>query len=314
MLKRLLLIALIATPLYAADSSDVLLVKAWPYQSSPRISELGRGVGIIFSPDLSVPGNCRFYAALGFACFDTADWDKVLEGVARYNEEHADSPIRTLLLETHGTNGNGLKLQGSYDPKAARSYISVGGLQQRAETMGIQSVVISACNSGRLLRPSIYLALDPNNGDKLFLPATRGIINATPEFDPAASNVTVLTPVASHIETSLVANVRELGWSARQLLAKSAAEQKIAPPKQFAVSDMLIQILLHDPRLQVTTGAHVDELSKDIDPQSMSEALFASFAAYLNSLASSELPPPPPPAHKAKKTTKTASRAHRVTH
>lgn len=285
------LLALFLTlPLFAIDSSETLLAHAWPYQTSPKVTELGRGVGIVFSPDLSVPGNCRFYQALGFACFDEPDWDKVLESVARFNEKHTERPIQTLLLETHGTNGNGLKLQRSYEPKAARSYISVGALQQRVETMGVQYVVISACNSGRLLRPSIYLTLDPNNGDKLFLPATRGIINATPEFDAASSHVTVLTPVASHIETSLIGRVRELAPSTRRLIAKSAAELHLQTPKQFAVSDMLIQILLHDPRLQVTTGAHVDELSKDIDPQAMSENLFSSFVAYLNSLAAAELP------------------------
>lgn len=285
-----LLACFLSVPLFAIDSSETLLARAWPYQTSPRVTELGRGIGIVFSPDLSVPGNCRFYDSLGFACFDEPDWDKVLESIARFNEKHADAPIRTLLLETHGTNGNGLKLQRSYEPKAARSYISVGALQQRVETMGVQYVVISACNSGRLLRPSIYLKLDPNNGDKLFLPATRGIINATPEFDPTVSNVMVLTPVASHIETSLVGRVRELAPSTRRLIAKSAAEHHLQAPKQFAVSDMLIQILLHDPRLEVTTGAHVDELSKDIDPQSMSEGLFSSFVAYLNSLAAAEVP------------------------
>jgi hypothetical protein len=288
-----LLACFLTVPLFAVDSSEVLLTRAWPYQTTPRVTELGRGIGIVFSPDLSVPGNCRFYASLGFACFDEPDWDKVLQSIALFNEKHTDRPIQTLLLETHGTNGNGLKLQRSYEPKAARSYISVGGLQQRVETMGVQYVVISACNSGRLLRPSIYLTLDPKNGDKLFLPATRGIINATPQFDPASSDVVVLTPVASHIETSLVGKVRELGPSARTLIAKSAAEQHLQSPKQFAVSDMLIQILLHDPRLQVTTGAHVDELSRDIDPQSMSEGLFSSFVAYLNSLAVAELPAPP---------------------
>src|SRR4029079_13407264 len=102
--------------------------------------------------------------------------------------------------------------------------------------------------------------------------------------------VVVLTPVASHIETSLVANVRELGPSARRLIASSEDAHHLKPPRQFAVSDMLIQILLHDPRLEVTTGAHVDQLSKEIDPQSMSEGLFSSFVAYLNSLAASESP------------------------
>src|SRR3954471_764626 len=93
----------LALPLLAIDSSETLLARAWPYQESPQLSELGRGIGIVFSPDLSVPGNCRFYESLGFACFDDADWTRVLDGVSRYNLVHTDWPIRTLLLETHGT-------------------------------------------------------------------------------------------------------------------------------------------------------------------------------------------------------------------
>jgi len=284
----LLLIGFVALPVFAIDSSATLLARAWPHQASPKLTDLGRGVGIVFSPDLSVPGNCRFYQSLGFACFDDADWNRVLIGIRRYNDVHAADPIRTLLLETHGTNGNGLKLQTSYNAKAERSYISVGALQERVGPAGVEYVVVSACNSGRLLRPSIYTTLDPNPGDKLFLPATCGIIDASAGFDASSTRVIVLTPVSSHIETSLVGNVKELAPATRRAIANSANVKRIKPPKQFAVSDMLIQIVLRDPRLQLTTGAHVDALSQDINPQSASEGLFTSFVAYLNSVAASE--------------------------
>jgi len=283
----LLLLIFVALPVLGIDASETLLARAWPRQASPKLTEVGRGVGIVFSPDLSVPGNCRFYQSLGFACFDDADWNRVLGDIERHNKVHATDPIRTLLLETHGTNGNGLKLQRSYDPKAERSYISVGALQERVGPVGVNYVVVSACNSGRLLRPSIYTTLDPNPGDKLFLPATCGIIDASANFDASSTQVIVLTPVSSHIETSLVGNVKELAPSTRRAIANSANAKRIKPPKQFAVSDMLIQILLRDPRLQLTTGAHVDALSKDINPQSASEGLFSSFVAYLNSVAAS---------------------------
>ena len=284
------LAACLAAPASAIDANTTLLAHAWPHRSSPRLAELGRGVGIVFSPDLSVPGNCRFYQSLGFACFDDADWSRVLDGITRYNAAHPNEPVRTLILETHGTNGNGLKLQRSYNAKADRSYISVGALQERVEPAGVRYILISACNSGRLLRPMIYTALDPNPGDKLFLPPTCGIINATSEFDASATRVVVLTPVSSHIETSLVGNVRELAPAARRLIAASAKKRGITVPKQFAISDMLIQILLRDPRLKVTTGMHVDELSKTIQPQSVSEDLFDAFVAWVNSVAAGESP------------------------
>src|SRR5205807_2394582 len=129
-----------------------------------RIDQIGHGIGVVFSPDLSVSDNCRFYQALGFACFQDADWSRVLDEIHRYNIDHPDRRISTLILETHGTNGNGLKLQRSYNPQAERSYISVGALQQRLEPEGIYNVMISACNAGRLLRPYIYNQLDPYNG------------------------------------------------------------------------------------------------------------------------------------------------------
>ena len=296
-----LLVTCLTFPLFALDAKTPLIAHAWPYRSSPKLADLGRGVGIVFSPDLSVRGNCGFYEAMGFACFDSADWSGVLNEIDRYNAIHSDEPIRTLLLETHGTNGNGLKLQGSYDPKAERSYIAVGALQERVQPMGIDYVVVSACNSGRLLRPMIYTALDPNPGDKLFLPPTCGIINASSSFDPTSTRVVVMTPVSSHIETSLVGRVKELAPATRRALADSAKQRGIKLPKEFAVSDMLIQILLHDPRLELTTGVHVDQLSKLVQPESASEGLFTSFVAYLNSLAPSA------------PTTKTASKRGRAT-
>ena len=292
MKRAVLLVAMcLSLPLFALDAKTPLIAHAWPYKSAPALTDLGRGVGIVFSPDLSVPGNCGFYEALGFACFDSADWSHVLAGVERYNTIHPDDRIRTLLLETHGTNGNGLKLQRSYDPKAERSYIAVGALQERLAPMGVDYVVISACNSGRLLRPMIYTALDPNPGDKLFLPPTCGIVNASSSFDPASTSVVVLTPLSSHIETSLVGRVRELAPATRRALAESAKRRKIRLPKEFAISDMLIQILLRDSRLELTTGMHVDALSGTVQPVSVSEGLFTSFVAYINSLAPRSVPP-----------------------
>src|SRR5436305_11457100 len=120
-----LLFLIAPRPASAVDNSSLrLLDHAWPDVASRRVSEIGRGVGVVFSPDLSVAGNCRFYESLGFACFQDADWEKVLDDVHRHNVLYPERRIFTLILETHGTNGNGLKLQTSYDADAARSYIS----------------------------------------------------------------------------------------------------------------------------------------------------------------------------------------------
>src|SRR5262249_7526408 len=118
----------------AADHEGLrLLGTAWPETQVTRVSDIGRGIGVVFSPDLSVTGNCRFYQSLGFACFQDADWSRILDQIHRHNATHPGQRIYTLVLETHGTNGNGLKLQKSYAPTAERSYIAVGALQERLE-------------------------------------------------------------------------------------------------------------------------------------------------------------------------------------
>ncbi|HMJ83250.1 MAG TPA: hypothetical protein VK504_08800 [Vicinamibacterales bacterium] len=282
----LIVIAFIfAARVYAITPTEYLLAKAWPYEHKAKIAEVGRGVGIVFSPDLSVPGNCRFYQSLGFACFEEADWDSILSGIRTYNILYPERAIRTLVIETHGTNGNGLKVQNSYDPAADRSYISVGALQERIEADGVRYVVISACNSRRLLRPAIYRTLDPYNGDKLFLPATLGIINASEDWDPRRSRIVVATPATSHIEQTLAGTVRELSPTTRRALTVSARSLGIEPPKQFAVSEMLMQMLLRDPTLEFATGESIDQLSRDQTPDSRGEKLFRSFVKYVNQLS-----------------------------
>jgi hypothetical protein len=252
------------------------------------LGDIGRGVGVVFSPDLSVSGNCRFYQALGFACFQDADWTRVIDQIHQYNIAHPDRRIYTLVLETHGTNGNGLKLQKSYSPTADRSYISVGALQERLQPEGVFDVIISACNSGRLLRPYIYSELDPYNGDRLFLPATCGIVNASEDFDPMRNPVTIITPRSSHIEMTLVGSVRELAPKTQKAILASARALRVTPPTQFAVSDMMVQMLTRDSRLELAANRYVEELSGETKPVDSSEALFKRFVDYVNTVASRE--------------------------
>lgn len=280
--------ALIVPLSLSGEETDLILARAWPYAPYARLTELGTGVGIVFSPDLSVRGNCRFYQALGFACFEDTDWSRVLNGIHEFNTANPDRPIRTLILETHGTNGNGLKLQKSYDPDVDRSYISVGALQERLDPEGVRYVIISACNSGRLLRPEIYNNLDPDNGDKLFLPATRGIIGASSDYDPALSGVTIVTPASSHREMTIVGNVRELSAPARRALSRSAASLGIDKPQEFAVSDLLMQMVMHSRALRLRIGGGADPFSEKQTSASVSEALYGTFLRRLNALARRE--------------------------
>ena len=267
-------------------TTESLLVKSWPAAQHASLTDLGAGLGIVFSPDLSVANNCRFYEALGFSCFESADWLEVLSEIHAHNINNPGRRIRTLILETHGTNGHGLKLQTGKNPDDARSYISVGALQEMLDPVGVKHVIISACNSGRLLRPEIYLRLNRDPGDKLFLPATRGIIDATPDFNPRRTNVQIITPETSHIETTLVGSLRELAPATRTAITDAAKLRDIKLPKQFAISEMLIQMLLRDDRLRLRAGEnHVEELSKEQTSAEESEKLFDAFVARLNFMA-----------------------------
>ncbi|HEV7238043.1 MAG TPA: hypothetical protein VGQ36_02305 [Thermoanaerobaculia bacterium] len=286
MKRALILLAFLLVALAAqADRTPVLLARAWPAAPYAGLEDIGTGVGIVFSPDLSVPGNCRFYKALGFACFDSADWLEILSGIHAHNIENPGRRIRTLILETHGTNGNGLKVQTGKKASDARSYISVGALQEWLDPVGVRHVIISACNSGRLLRPEIYLKLNRENGDELFLPATRGIIDASDLFDPKRNTITVITPGASQIETTLVGMVRELAPSTRKALVAAAKERDIKLPARFAISEMFIKMLIRDPALELRTGAWVEELGKFQTSPRDSERIFTDFVEHLNDIA-----------------------------
>ena len=276
----------IAFHIFLLATGEPLLNEAWPRSANAPLHEIGRGIAVVFSPDLSVPNNCRFYKALGFACFDDSDWTRVLSAIRTHNAVHPNRPIRTVVLETHGTNGHGLKLQNSTDPQAERSYISVGALQERLEPAGIRYVILSACNSGRLLRPSIYRHLDPNPGDKLFLPATCGIIGASPRSDPARSSVTILAPASSHVEMTVVGAIHELRPATRNAIMNAAAEAGIKLPPQFAVSDAMMQMISRDPALRLTRAVPVEELSRERTTAATSEALFAAFVGHLEKAAS----------------------------
>jgi hypothetical protein len=266
--------------------------EVWPRGAQfGRLEEIGRGKGVVFSPDFAGPGNRRFYERLGFAYFEGADWRDVLAQVRAYNGARPGRPIETLILEAHGTNGNGLKLQAGGGPRAARSYVSVGGLQQRLAGAGVRLCVIAACNSGRLFRPEIYYALDTRPGDPLFLPATRGVVNAAPGFRATESDVRVLYPATSHLEAANEVYVREFAPLTATLLegdARASDGSVSRTGARFVVSDALIAMLLNDPRLGLTAGGYVAEKSGGAPSAAESERLVQQFLALVNQTAARE--------------------------
>lgn len=288
--STLLLAIFLAAFTAQAERSSTLLARAWPTAAVANLEDIGAGVGIVFTPDLSVKDNCHFYNALGFACFESADWLQVLGDIHAYNLDHPGRHIRTLILETHGTNGNGLKLQAGKKPEDDRSYIAVAALQEILEPVGVRYIILSACNSARLLRPEIYRKLNREPGDPLFLPSTRGILDATDDFDPQRNHVTVITPGTSQIETTLVGSLRELAPATRDAITDAATKRDITLPKQFAISEMMIQMLTRDPALILRTGTHVEELSKVQTLPSASERLFKAFVAHLDFVAARDVP------------------------
>lgn len=264
--------------------ATVASAAAWPGPAQlEHLSRIGEGAAVVFSPDLAKPGNRQFYERLGFAYFEDSSWAVVLEQLrARVAEGFR---IQAMVLETHGTNGHGLKLQASKKPEAERSYISVGALQEALEEAAVERCYISACNAGRLLRPEIYRTLDPEVTDPLFLPATLGILAASEEFDPGQTQVEILRRKQSNLETLIHGRSSEFSPEVRELFGQSAED----PSFSFGISTMMIQLLLEDPRIQLTSKGYVQRLSRGNLSRQESERLFQKFLKYLSAAASREI-------------------------
>ena len=282
-----------ATSAMAADDA----LEIWPAGAEfERLDDIGRGKGVVFSPDFSAPGNREFYEKLGFAYFEDARWPNVIRQIREHNAA-ADTKIETLIIETHGTNGNGLKLQQSERLRAPRSYISVGALQEQLGPLGVRLCVIAACNSARLFRPQIYKRLNPHPGDPLFLPPTAGIVNSSPGFDPAHSPVVMARRAQSNIDSTSEGHSSELSPLAQELLglrgdARADARAVTSSPQvskprviRFVVSNTLIQMLLHDPPVRLTTTGYAARKSRVELSDAESDVLFDKFVRFVNRVA-----------------------------
>lgn len=280
--------SIVAGPPRAANSRPVEPARAipgpWPScDRLVRLADIGRGKAVIFSPDFARPGNREFYRRLGFLYIEDASWKRALNQVIARNYWHPDDRIETLILEAHGANGSGLKLQTGSSRPAARSYISIASLQEKLEGLGVRLCVIGACNAGRLLRPEIYKALKAQPRERLFLPATLGIFNASQKYDPTQSSIVIARRAESHIEATSDGDTSEFSALTRTVLG--LINEHAPRQLQFAVSNLLIQMLVGDPSLKLTASGYSVEKSRKRFSEAESEDLFRRFLSYVNNVA-----------------------------
>lgn len=255
---------------------------------SRRLREIGRRKGIVFSPDLSEPGNRDFYRALGFAYFEDADWHAVLKQIREFNNAHPADRIETLMIQSHGTNGDALKLQNGKEPDAPRSYIAPAALQENLESSGVRVCLLAACNAGRLFRPENYLTVRADEGNHLFEPATLGIINASADFDSALSSVTIARRVESHIELINECHLSEFSPVTRSALLDSRGDAGLKPTTRIAVPEMLIQLLLRDNELRLVAWSQEMEKSRAETNDNYRERLISRFLRFVDTVAAKD--------------------------
>jgi hypothetical protein len=251
------------------------------------LDEIGSGKGIVFSPDLSEPGNREFYRALGFAYFEDPDWHVVLEQVRAYNNTHPRNRIETLLILSHGTNGDALKLQTGSQPDAPRSYIAPAALQEKLEGTGIRFCLLAACNAGRLFRPENYRTVRADEGNRLFEAPTLGIINASRDFNPAKSSITMARRAESHLEVINECSLSELSPGAVAELTEDG-NGDLKPSSRIAVPEMLIQLLLKDDELRLVLWGPEIEKSRAETTDKVRESLISRFFDLVNDLSKDE--------------------------
>jgi hypothetical protein len=225
-----------------------------------------------------------FYEGLGFLYLESADWRWVLKEIRRVNRSRTGDSIREIFFETHGSNGHGLKLQRSERRSAPRSYISLGALQEHLAEAGVERAILAACNTGRLYRPEIYRKLNMSVKDPTVLPATLGVVNASPGFNPSTSSVELVRRTDSRLEQTSEGQYQEIPASVRRALGLPAST------KPFTVSNMFIQTIIKDDRLQVTSRGYVRKISKAVESEPDNEAIFQSFFKFLDDLASDRAP------------------------
>jgi len=255
--------------------------RVWPSPNRlPPLGSIGERVAVVFSPDFSVPTNRLFYERLGFLYLEDASWERVLASVEAFNAANPSRAVETLIVASHGAHGNGLKLQANERPDAARSYVSIGALQERLARAGVRRCVLAACNAGRLFRPEIYNALDRNARDPLFLPATLGFLDASPGFDPKRSSVVIIRRADNLKENTTEGTAADLSPAARRALGLGDGRAV-----RFVVTDLFVQMLAGDPSLRLTSGGYVTDMMLENPSNARSERLYRRFVRLVDALA-----------------------------
>jgi hypothetical protein len=256
--------------------------EVWATRSrTASLENIGRGKGIVFSPDLSEPGNREFYSALGFAYFEDADWHVVLTQLQSYNRSHQKNPVKVLLVQSHGTNGDALKLQTGREADAPRSYISPAGLLEKLAGTGVRTCLLAACNAGRLFRPENYQNVSAGEGNRLFEPATLGVINASAGFDPERSGITIGRRRESHIEVINECHLVEFSPVTRSRLLETSLNG-LKDTSSIAVPEMLIQLLLRDEQLHLVSEGFETTPSRAETSDDDRERLISRFLAFVD--------------------------------
>ena len=273
-----LFLAVIAAAAISLNAGGLRITRSEIWPSGTRtIRTLGEGIGIVFSPDLAPPGTCDFYERLGFACFADPSWEIVTRRVAERSCRNCRRRLSLIILEVHGSGGNGLKLQDGNEAKSGRSYASLGALQERFGAAGVRYCVIGACNSRRLSRERISRELALEN-DRLTLPATLGVLNAKPA-SPATPALTFITREESRFETLIQAGTNDLTRRVRAALGFAPRARA-----SFVVSDLLVQLLINDPALHLQQASPGETVNRQGISDAEGERLILLFSRYLTSL------------------------------
>ena len=207
-----------------------------------------------------------------------------MEQIRTYNKTHPRNRIETLLVLSHGTNGDALKLQSGSQPDAPRSYIAPAALQEKLEGTGIRFCLLAACNAGRLFRPENYRTVRADAGNRLFEAPTLGIINASKDFNPAQSSITIARRAESHLEVINECSLSEFSPGAVAELTQDG-KSDLKASSRIAVPEMLIQLLLKDDELRLVLWGSEIEKSRAETTDKVRESLITRFLDLVDDLS-----------------------------